>query len=204
MTISPSRTISKLVLAPDEIFEISQEISRKYSPIISTKAFSLAKTISLTPNELFEISEEITRKHSPKLNANTPKVILLPIDPTHVYLSWNLGRSKPIPAIKAENLVLRIYPKKIETVNLTDSKDWFDVAINPTQTRLTLHVPKENDANSYRAEIGHVNNEEIFTPLATSNFVNIPNVKKHFYLNKNVVNLPGSYQYETSPTTQEN
>lgn len=160
------------MLAPEQIYEISQEISRKYSPMVSAKSFGLAKRIALTSKELFEISEEITRKYAPKLNSDTPKLLLLPIDPQHLYASWNLGDSKvtsvAMDDTHKQDIVLRIYPKRDETITVNAVNDWFDVAIKPEQTRQKVLIPKEYKASKYTAAIGKLDLEDHLTVLATS------------------------------------
>ncbi len=171
---------TKAMFNPEEIYKISQEISSKYAPVVVAKPSRLVMDIALSPKELFEISEEITRKYTPKLTADTPKLVLLPIDPVHLFASWNLGGPGLTPAKEGEpqeqNFVLRIYPENEVNVKEAKNKDWFDVAINAGQTRKKVPVPKEHKANAYTAAIGKLGKGEHFSTLATSKAAKIPNM----------------------------
>jgi hypothetical protein len=175
MTHSPSRISATKALSAKEIFEISQEISRKFSPVDSVKSSGFAKRIALTSKELFEISEEITRKYTPKITSSSPSLVLLPIDPEHLYVSWNVSHTQIASASKGDtqDIVLRIYPKPDETAKTT-TKAWFDVALDQAKTRQKVLVPKEHIATTFTAAIGKLDQDDRFTAFATSKAVNTP------------------------------
>ncbi len=171
MTVSTSKICAKGQLEPKEIFEIAEEINRKYSPIVSAKSHIATKRITLTSKQLLEISDEISRKYTPKLNANTPKLILLSIDPARIYASWNLTVTKQSPAIEIDsqeqNIVLRIYPHEDANTKLTTRTKWFDVDLNTNHTKQTIMVPNEYRASSYTGAIGRRDQNDSLTVITT-------------------------------------
>lgn len=173
MAASPHIRKAKLMLKPEEIYAISAEISMNYAPLVSAKPAGLAGRIALSSKELLDISQEISRKYMPKLNAATPRFVLLPIDPDHLFASWNLGAAKTdVAAVNQEprkrDHILRIHPGRTGNPNKDIPDDWFDIALAPGQTRQTIVVPEAYKAASYTAAIGSINHENQFTVLATS------------------------------------
>ena len=47
---------ARVIFKPEEIFAISEEISRNYAPLILAKPVGLSRRIALSTNELFEIT----------------------------------------------------------------------------------------------------------------------------------------------------
>lgn len=174
MTHSSSKISPTNALSAKELFGISQEISRKFSPVVAVKASGFAKRITLTSKELFEISEEITRKYPPKITASTSNLVLLPIDPEHLYVSWNVSRAQITSASKdgTQDIVLRIYPTPDETA--TTTKTWFDVALDSAKTRQKVLMPKEYHVNNYTVAIGTRDQDDRFTAFATAKTVHAP------------------------------
>jgi hypothetical protein len=162
---------ARVMFKPEEIFAISEEISRNYAPLILAKPAGLSRRIALSTNELFEISQEISRKYTPKLNAGTPRVVMMPIDPDHLFVSWNLKAAEndlasPDNSTRQER-ILRIRPVKSEN-HTNSAESWFDVSVTPSSNRETVTIPVEYKANSYTATLGEINREQQFTVLAES------------------------------------
>lgn len=183
MTLLTQNFQLKIVLTPAELFNISEEIKRKFSPMVSVRSMRGAKPVTLTSTELLEISTDISRKFAPVINSLTPKVIVLPVDPHHLYLSWHLGRSETALAMPdtlaskpdAQDIVLRIYPKPDENVTPPPPEPWFDVDIEPSENRRYVRVPKEHKANVYTVVLGERNEEgRLTTVFATSNVAQTP------------------------------
>ncbi|HEY8095247.1 MAG TPA: hypothetical protein VIE65_04030, partial [Methylobacter sp.] len=119
------------------MLEISQEISRNFAPCFSSWVPELVEKITLSPKELLDIGEEIGRDFAPKLVCNTPELILLPVDPGHLYAYWNLGENREIsrPANDGnDQLTLRIYSQPEEESAAFETVSWFDVAIDSPMT----------------------------------------------------------------------
>ncbi|MBK8817429.1 MAG: DUF4912 domain-containing protein [Methylococcaceae bacterium] len=178
MTISPSIRYSAALLSSEEIFEISKEISTKYSPVIPVKKRGSAKKIALTPKQILDISEEITRRYTPKLNGEDPKLVMLPIDPDHLYVSWNLGKIIASPEIgdnrQNQNIVLRIYPIMEVNADADSTMDCFDVSIKLNQSRQTIALSSANKTNTYSAVLGKLDRNNALTVLASSQLIHKP------------------------------
>jgi hypothetical protein len=163
---------ARVMFKPEEIFAISEEISRNYAPLILAKPVGLSRRIALSTNELFEISQEISRKYTPKLNADTPKVVMMPIDPDHLFVSWNLKATETDLASRdnstRQERILRIRPVMAENQNKNSAESWFDVSVTTSSNRKSVYIPVEYKADSYTATLGEINREQQFTVLAES------------------------------------
>lgn len=176
MIISPLKISAMNTFSTKELFEISQEISKNFSPVVSIKSSGFAKRITLTSKDLLDLSEEITRKYTPKITSSRPNLVLLPIDPEHFYVSWNVDRAEISSASKGDkqDIVLRIYPKPDETTKTTTTKAWFDVNLDLAKSRQKVLVPEAHRANIYTAAIGNLDQENRFTTFVTSNAIHTP------------------------------
>jgi hypothetical protein len=206
-TISPSRMKSGTRLKPKDILDIAQEISTKYSPIPPVRSFGFTKRILLTSKQLLEISEEISRKYKPKLNLDKPKLVLLPIDPDHLYASWSLGDSKSTSILKKEetqeqNIVLRIYPTQDYDTDADLTKDWLEVAITPGQTRQKVTLPSVNKSCSFIAAIGKRTTDDKFTVITASEVAHRPCYKNATYSHRDMEMLTDSTIHTLSSTNQ--
>lgn len=174
---------------PEEIYAISQEISRKYAPVVAVKSSGLAKGIALSQKELLGISEEIRVRYAPKLNSAKPKLVLLPIDPENLYVSWHLGVPQPNPGAqkdaKNQALVLRIYPNKTERSRVNTPNEWFDVAIDAGKHQEKVCLPKGTQASAFTAEIGTREKNDQFNVLAASNVADLPQSYEYSHLKHN-------------------
>lgn len=176
MTISTSGKSASKSISATELLMISQEISRKFSPVVSVKSSELARRIALTPKELRDISEEITRKYVPTLKSKTASVVVLPIDPEHLYVFWNLGQAETTSSLedKPKDIVLRVYPKPEEFPSTSKVEAWVDVDLDRKLTRQKVPFPKGQQAYSYTAAMGLRDEDKQFTTLATSKGIHTP------------------------------
>jgi hypothetical protein len=176
MTIATSEISASKSISATELFVISQEISRKFSPVVSVKSSDLARRIALTPKELKEISEEISRKYKPIIKSITSNVVVLPIDPENLYVSWNLGQTETTSTAKdkPKDIVLRVYPKPEEFPSIPTTEAWFDVDLDQTKKRQKVPVPPGQHGGSYTAAIGLRDEDNQLTAFATSNAIHPP------------------------------
>lgn len=175
MTFSHSRYNPQIRLSSEEILEISQEINREFTPVFSTKIVSQAEHQAFSPKEMLEISEEISRDFAPIASNNTQELILLPVDPDHLYVYWNLIKDKLIDAQKmtsGQQLTLRIYAEPDK--NTDTNKPYFDVAINSTQAQKNVALPMHTHETTYYASIGKRHKNNSLTPFAYSNSAHVP------------------------------
>jgi hypothetical protein len=171
MTFLYSGYYSKINLSAEEMLEISQEISRNFTPCFSSPMLELAEEIRLSPIELLDIGEEIGRDFAPKPSCNSPELIILPVDPGHLYAYWNLGKlSKP----DNHQLTLRIYSEPDEEIAAAETPVWFDVAIDSPVTHQQVSLPSPVDERVFSAAIGHSGVDHSFIELAHSNIIHAP------------------------------
>lgn len=177
MTFSYSRYNPQIKLSPEEMLEISQEINREFAPGFSIKKPEPASQHKLSPKELFEISEEIRLNFAPKASDNPQELVLLPVDPEHLYAYWNLDDDKLNTTPKKDSekqLTLRIFPEANKNTDISKTKSWFDVAIDDTQAQLSVFLSMRAHETAYRADIGNRFPDNSLAPFAHSNIVHVP------------------------------
>ncbi len=176
-SIERQEPASQYTLLPEEMLEISQEINREFAPGVSIKKPEPASKQKLSAKEMLAISEEIRQDFAPKASNNPQEVVLLPVDPDHIYVYWNLGDDQPNTAQKIEYgnpLTLRIYPESDNNAEITITKPWFDVAVAGSQAQQRVPIPTWAHETAYRATIGKPDPDKNLVPLATSNLTQIP------------------------------
>ena len=153
-------------LTPIELLEISREINRAFAPDFSIKTPEPATQAQLSPQEMCAISEEIRQDFAPKASDRTPELVLLPVDPEHLYAYWNLDDTQQKSA--AGPLTLRIYPVS------NDKKIGFDVAVAGSRAHKNVLLSMQTQAAAYRATLGKRYSDAGFAPLAYSNIIQVP------------------------------
>ena len=177
MTFLQSRNNSQIKLSPKEILEISQEISRGFAPSALINSPEPASKIKLSTREMFEISEEIRQDFAPRASDNAQELVLLPVDPDHLYAYWKLGDDKPntTPTNDFGNqLTLRIYSDSDKSTDITKTKSWFDVAIDSPQAQQKVLLPMRTHETAYSATIGKRYPDNSLAPFAYSNITHVP------------------------------
>jgi len=104
--------------------------------------------------EMFEISEEIRLDFAPRASNNRQELVLLPVDPDHLYAYWNLGDDKPNasqPNDSDNQLTLRIYSEPKKNMAITKTKSWFDVDIESAQAQQKIFLPSRTPEAAYSA-----------------------------------------------------
>lgn len=176
MTFLHSGYNSNINLSAKDMLEISQEISRNFTPCFSSRMPELVEKIRLSPRELLDIGNEIGRDFAPKVSPNTSELTLLPVDPGHLYAYWHVAenREKAEPDNKGDDqLTLRIYaqPEEETETAATETATWFDVAIDSTNTQQQISLPSIVDETAYSAEIGKYYEDDGFVAFAHSNII---------------------------------
>ncbi|MGR9087432.1 MAG: DUF4912 domain-containing protein [Gammaproteobacteria bacterium] len=131
--------------------------------------------LGLTPRELLEISEDISSRYPPLARTATPELLLLPVDPDHLYACWDLGeykKSMESQQPSANGLTLRIYWLPDESTAASGSNVWFDVDVHEASSRQKVRLPLDDSA--YSAALGRVNADQSFDAYAQSNIVRVP------------------------------
>jgi len=177
MTFSHSRYNPQIKLSPEEMLEISQEINREFTPGFCIKKPEPIPQHKLSRKEMFEISEDIRLNFAPRASNNTQELVLLPVDPDHLYAYWNLGDDKlnTTPKKDSENqLTLRIYSEANKNTDTLKTKPWFDVAIDSTQAQQSVFISMRAHETAYRATIGKRFPDNSLAPFAYSNITHVP------------------------------
>ena len=131
----------------------------------------------LTSKEMLDISQEISCKFSLKNTATAPELVILPVDPYHLYAYWKLGdrRSGNAPPEDADELVLRVYWRPEQNDRLDKSKLWFNVNVDSNLSQLNIRLPV--DDSYYSATIGTVDENQNLAVLASSNAIHVPRAR---------------------------
>jgi hypothetical protein len=177
MRFSNSKYNPQIRLSPEELLEISQEINRAFTPIFSIEVAGPTCQYPLSPKEMLKISEEISLDFAPSASDNTQELVLLPVDPDHLHAYWNLGDDQPGSAQKNasdDQLTLRIYEESDDITDITQSKPYFDVAIDGTQSQKNIVLPKHGHHTTYSATLGKHSQNDDLAPLAYSNITCVP------------------------------
>jgi hypothetical protein len=176
MTFLHSEYNSKVKLSAKELLEISQEISRNFTPCFSSlmPELELAEKIRFSSKELLDIGEEIGRDYAPKLSSNTPELMILPVDPGHLYAYWNLGKDSTHDNHGRGQLILRIYSKSDEQQLDTETMSSFDIAIDSPKTQQQVSLPDPVDRTAYSAAIGKCGADHSFIAVAHSEIIHVP------------------------------
>lgn len=146
------------------MLEISQEISQAFTPYFSHPIPVLLEKSGLTATELLVIGEEIRRDFAPKVSVNSPELMLLPVDPQHLYAYWNFEEnSRPT---SDHELTLRIYSQAEQQTAI----HWFDVAIDNLKTSQQISLPSFEET-TYSAAIGKYYSADSFIAFAHSNSI---------------------------------
>lgn len=131
--------------------------------------------IRLSQQELLEISQRISREFSPSARSAFPELVLLPVDPLHLYAYWNLGENninnKPNNYANYQ-LILRIYYQPKQYSGIYSTKQWFDVSVNRVKHLQKVSIP--NDHTFYSAVIGKHYIDDSFAAYAYSNIIHVP------------------------------
>ncbi len=174
MTFLHSGHNPQMNLSAKELLEISQEISRDFTPCFSSRMPELAEDIRLTPRELLDIGEEIGRDFASQASYNIPQLMLLPVDPEHLYAYWSLEQSWGISMPDNddnEQLTLRIYAQPVQERAVAKTAHWFDVAIDRFKTRQQVTLPNPVEQTAYFAAIGKCCADDSFVAVAYSDVI---------------------------------
>jgi hypothetical protein len=115
-------------------------------------------------------------KYVPTLKSKTSNVVVLPIDPEHLYVFWNLGQTETTSTLddKTKDIVLRVYPIREEFPSTSIAEAWVDVDLDRTKTRQKVPFPKGQHTCSYTAAMGLRDEDNRLTTLATSKAIHTP------------------------------
>jgi hypothetical protein len=177
MAFLHSGSNSKINLSAKQMLEISQEISRDFTPCFFNQKLTLVEKDRFTASELLDISVEIRRNFAPKVSFSAPELTLLPVDPGHLHVYWSIAENQETVTPENEcddHLTLRIYGQPHEQSKATEIEHMFDVAIDSTDSRQQVFLPVAFAETAYSAEIGKFDVDDKFIVFAHSNIIHAP------------------------------
>ena len=131
--------------------------------------------IKLTSQELLDISQDISHDYAPAAVSTIHELVLLPVDPYHLYAYWNLDENKVHETQKGavgNNLALRVFWLPDEKSDMSKTKLWFDVDIHKSQNQIKVRLPI--DETAYSAVIGNRFLDHSYVAFAQSNVIHVP------------------------------
>lgn len=180
MPISSSNVRQPIELSRQEMSIISQNISRDFSPrLFSSRAGRRAKK-HFTPRELLEISRQISREYAPNKINHQARLVLLAVSPRRLHVYWHLAKRRLTEASNQSEvrqpLTLRIFAdnKTLQTPmeQPAAEQSWFDVNVDGLDGQRDVWLPESlvnASAIRYRAALGEMAGEQLFTPQVYSN-----------------------------------
>ncbi len=128
----------------------------------------------LTSKQLLEISQGISRTFSHQISSNISELVILPVDPYHLYAYWHLDDQQSIDVKTDSNqtLALKVYWQNDQDRKQDPSKLCFNVNLDSTQNQQKIRLPV--DASHYSATIGTLDEHQCWNILASSNTIHIP------------------------------
>jgi hypothetical protein len=168
-------------LSAKELLDISQEISKHFSPVFETKIaetkIARGPAIKLSAKELFDISEEISREFTPDSSlAHGAKLVLLAVDPGHLHAYWHgvkeqadISPTRPEP--EKLQLTLRLYDWSEPADTSSKTVAWHDIGVQDEQTQHKIPLPLLTHNTAYSAAIGECHPDGHFVSFVHSNLV---------------------------------
>jgi len=128
----------------------------------------------LSRQELLEVSQNISRYYAPKVSLSSQKLVLLAIDPTHLYAYWNLIENKPdtvSQALSNEEWMLRVYSPQQNNPTKSIKEPIAEIKISALQSGQEIKLPTPDKEKTYIAIIGKVVEKNNFYSLLESNII---------------------------------
>ncbi len=127
---------------------------------------------SLSRKELLEVSENISRYYAPKISSSAQNLVLLAIDPNHLYAYWNLVENQPDTIsrhLSNDEWVLRV--KEQHQIHPAEKKEKpvAEIKITKLHSGQEIKLPTLKKGMIYSASIGRVVEKNGFDPLLKSN-----------------------------------
>ena len=168
-------------LMQPELLDISLWINREFAPRFSTPMVKNERALSFAAQELLSISAEISREFSPLSSRIAANLVLLPIDPRHLYAYWRIEQRLPSEQLAfkpPEPLTLRIFTQpsgsEESAVGVKESA-WFDFPINSDESHQAVELPVNTAfSGAFSAALGVPEGEQNFIPLLVSNCIEMP------------------------------
>ena len=163
-------------LSMKELFEISGEISKGYAPVKPAKPVKIHNDSVPTQQELLEVSQNISRYFAPSISTNSQRLVVLPIDPQHLYIYWSLDENQDFKLSQRminNGMVLRVYSQLKEKRAPAPVKPLVEIAIDDFHSRQKIYLPAPETHTVYSASIGQTTADDSFVSLIDSNTTHV-------------------------------
>jgi hypothetical protein len=136
------------------------------------------KNKDISQQGLLKVSQNISLYYVPEVS-NDSKLVILPVDPLHLYAYWTISESKErLSQAKTErDEVLRLYSQE-EREGGIQCKPVINMSIQSFQSSQMISLPIVPERKSYFVSIGELTEEHEFTPIVTSKSTGYVQVKK--------------------------
>ena len=165
-------------LSRKELFEISDEISKGFTPVKPVKTTDLLDDSMLSRQELLEVSQNISRYFSPGISSNSQRLVVLSIDPQHLYVYWSLDEKQDFRLSQSminKKMVLRVYSQIKGKRVPAPANPIIEIAIDDFHSRQKIFLPAPVTATPavYSASIGRTTADDGFVSLIDSNTTHV-------------------------------
>lgn len=169
---------------------ISQRISRDFAPRLFASRAGQHQQTRFSPQELLEISQQISREYAPSKISHQSRLVLLPVSPRRLHAYWHVAKRLLTAALQKIEpppaMTLRIYTdaaSAADATGQTGSKPaWFDVVVNKADGQQDIWLPEsaavDKSAHQYRAVLGELHLDQVFTPLVYSHAATKPYIDR--------------------------
>lgn len=151
-----------------ELLAISKEISLLFSPYILKSVLSSNNTLEMSPQELLEVSQNISLYYSPKISSQSKKLVILPIDPQHIFVYWDLVDNQDAALSQKllnNEIKLRIYSQLDE---MDKEEPIIEIPIHAVQAQQRIELPMMDNKTVFSAIVGQSTQEIDFVPFLTA------------------------------------
>ena len=174
MTLSYLSTDPHITLSSEELLDISQAINSAFALQRVNETRAPREQDNLSPAEMLAISTEISQDFAPSTSNNAEALVLLPVDPEHLYAYWHVDDSNAIQSADERELTLRLYTDQAPVISAVQPSPWFDFALDSYQAQQQITLPEQTPKGSYHASLGIFNAHQKRVPLADSNSIYLP------------------------------
>ncbi|KAF3977155.1 MAG: DUF4912 domain-containing protein [Methylococcales symbiont of Iophon sp. n. MRB-2018] len=119
----------------------------------------------LTQAQLLKVSQNIKLYYTPRILSNNSTLALLPIDPEHFYVYWNLVDNQYSNTHQKDDLKLRVYSQSKKT----KPKLVYESTVSSMQTQQRISFQKSEKGAIYTASLGKSLDANNFLALLNSN-----------------------------------
>ena len=136
-----------------ELVDICKDISDRYAPALPASFSGDEMDFKLSKQELREISHNISLYYAPRILSSTQNLVMLPIDPQHIYVYWNLGdsqSSQPFHDMFEQQLKLKIYS---HTKGKQKAEKVYEATVQGVQSGQQIKLVLDYHCSHYSAKI---------------------------------------------------